>query len=217
MQEADNDGTAILFATSEKASQLLRRLTPLARLKTSGGFARVVGLREAEAAEMLNAVENMSMQGAGELLLVTQTTCVDLIEKALALRHAVFIDEVGRDRTMERDGFDDSGMHVVAVLNGVEVVGTLRYYQRTRTEEMMPCIGRVAVRRDVRGRGVGASMMTAAHWLLTAQGYVACYLHAEATAVGFYEKLGYVRRSDWFQESGKPHVRMEFGLGSLGP
>ena len=103
------------------------------------------------------------------------------------------------------DGLDRQALHVWLSEDG-ELAAYLRVLPRgVRSEDVM--IGRViAVRR---GCGLGAQVMRegirAARERLGADRIC---LEAQVYAQGFYEKLGFRRVSEPFDEDGIPHVKM---------
>ncbi len=103
------------------------------------------------------------------------------------------------------DGLDRQALHVWLSEDG-ELAAYLRLLPRgVRSEDVM--IGRViAVRR---GCGLGAQVMRegirAARERLGADRIC---LEAQVYAQGFYEKLGFRRVSEPFDEDGIPHVKM---------
>jgi predicted GNAT family N-acyltransferase len=210
--------TSTLIATSERSSEMLAAIDIYSGLTTPAGMPRIDCLTEDEATHILECMGQSLPVAADETMMVTPTRRTDLIEKAMQLRYQVFIHEVGRDRTVESDEHDfNDAIHIVAVMNRDDVVGTLRcYYRGSEPGGKTNCIGRVAVRRDLRGKRIGTEIMTAAHRHLAALGIEAVFLHAEQTAVVFYDKLGYIRTGDWFPEAGKPHIRMDFDLTGMG-
>ncbi len=69
--------------------------------------------------------------------------------------------------------------------------------------------GRVAVRRDRRGQGLGAFLMGEAEKAAAARGARVMALSAQAQAAGFYQKLGYTQQGETYLEEHCPHVSME--------
>jgi len=138
-------------------------------------------------------------------IVIRDVNNADDLEGAFALREQVFLREQGRDRYTETDDYDKAAHHIVALLDG-EVVGTLRLYELHPGDRALK-VGRVAVRSDLRGHGIGTKLMLRAHeW---ADGnYDSVYLHAQISVVGFYEKLGYVTVGEVFDEAGTPHITM---------
>jgi predicted GNAT family N-acyltransferase len=125
-------------------------------------------------------------------------------ESLQTVRRRVFVEEQGVPEHEEWDAADPTAIHVLAVDSNREPVGTGR---------LEPCgkIGRVAVRREWRGTGVGGQIMRHLVNQATELGFEAVYLHAQTTAAGFYRRLGFRPEGPVFDEVGIPHVRMRMG------
>lgn len=67
----------------------------------------------------------------------------------------------------------------------------------------------MAVQNNLQGKGIGASMMHFAEILARDKGFKRLTMHARKTAIGFYEKLGYKKVGDEFEEVTLPHYVME--------
>ena len=67
----------------------------------------------------------------------------------------------------------------------------------------------MAVLNDLQGKGIGKALMIFAENLARDRGYKKITMHARKNAVGFYEKMGYVRVGDEFEEITIPHYLME--------
>ena len=131
----------------------------------------------------------------------------DEIEQVMALRHAVFCEEQGVPAALERDAEDAAAQHVVA-LDGGRVVGTCRLIGDGRTVRL----GRMAVARSHRGQGLGAALLDAAHWIAAESGAAEVAIHAQLSALGFWERAGYVAEGPEFEEAGFAHVAMRRAL-----
>jgi predicted GNAT family N-acyltransferase len=121
----------------------------------------------------------------------------------MALRRAVFCEEQGVPEELERDAGDAAALHLVA-LDGDRVVGTCRLLGEPPTMRL----GRMAVERALRGRGVGAILLAAAHAAAADRGATAIAIHAQVSALGFWERAGYVAEGPEFVEAGLRHVAM---------
>ncbi len=113
------------------------------------------------------------------------------------IRHAVFVREQGVPEVEEFVGDDGAYLHAVASVDG-KSVGTGRLGRDGR-------IGRMAVLKDTRGKGIGKAILlaleqNARHWDLDE-----VWAHAQLQATGFYERLGYRATGDVFMEAGIPH------------
>src|SRR3981081_224570 len=93
--------------------------------------------------------------GPAEIPIRWATGSEDL-QGALRVRDRVFCGEQGVPRSEEHDELDDSAFHLVAVEpDGDRVIGTLRLLAAGGVAK----IGRVAVERDWRGRGIASRML----------------------------------------------------------
>lgn len=123
---------------------------------------------------------------------------------ALDLRVRVFCEEQGVPREEEVDAYDDVARHAVAVTSDGRVVGTMRLV----AVGTMVKVGRVAIDRGFRGRGIASALLDRA--LEYARGVRAeeLRLAAQTAAVDLYAKAGYRPVGRPFQEAGIEHVWM---------
>lgn len=126
-----------------------------------------------------------------------------LCNAAFALRREVFVWEQNVPEADEHDADDMTATHLVAIAEG-EVVGTLRLIDKPEHIK----IGRVAVRRSFRGRGIARDMMLAAMDHARANGRDRFYLTAQSDKLGFYERLGFAAFGPEFLDGGMPHRAM---------
>ncbi|MDB9529391.1 GNAT family N-acetyltransferase [Oscillatoria sp. CS-180] len=117
-----------------------------------------------------------------------------------SIRKAVFVNEQCIPAAIEKDSDDLLSQHVLACC-GRQVVGTGRLTPKGR-------IGRVAVSRPIRRRGVGFSIMQKLLEVAQQDNHQAVVLAAQYHAIKFYEKLGFRREGDAFTEVGIMHVMM---------
>ena len=129
-------------------------------------------------------------------------------ESMRALRKTVFVLEQAVPPEMEVDDEDPRSVHVLArVLDGTPV-GTGRLAPGGQ-------IGRMAVLRDWRGRGVGAGLLTTLLDLARTRRLPEVSLHAQREAVPFYRRHGFEPVSEEFEEAGIPHVLMRRPLDAM--
>ena len=76
-------------------------------------------------------------------------------------------------------------------------------------EPDMVRLRQMAVINDLQGKGIGKALMIFAENLARDHGYRKITMHARKNAVGFYEKMGYVRVGNEFEEITIPHYLME--------
>ena len=127
----------------------------------------------------------------------------------LALRLEVFCVEQGVPETLERDEHDARAVHLGAWLDQT-LVGTLRIVLREGSREAK--IGRVAVRRSHRRRGIGRLLMLAAIDHCRSRGVATAVLASQDAAIPFYEALGFTVEGAPFTEAGIPHRWMRLPL-----
>jgi predicted GNAT family N-acyltransferase len=70
----------------------------------------------------------------------------------------------------------------------------------------------MAVVNDVQGKGIGRALMQFAENLARDRGYRRITMHARKNAAGFYEKMGYKKKGEEFEEITIPHYVMEKAL-----
>ncbi|KYF82348.1 GNAT family N-acetyltransferase [Sorangium sp. So ce296] len=138
---------------------------------------------------------------AGEILPIRSDS--PLYVGALRLRYEVFVVEQAVPADIEVDELDEGAQHFV-VLDGDEVVATMRIVPYGDALK----VGRVAVRKDLRGTGLGRRLLEEAIRVAAAQGARALVLNAQVAAAPFYRKLGFVEEGPIFDEAGIPHTRM---------
>lgn len=120
------------------------------------------------------------------------------------IRHRVFTLEQGVDGRIDFDGRDADAVQVL-VFDGNEPVATGRLLDDGH-------IGRIAVLAAHRGRGFGASVVTALIDQARQRDFTRVYLGAQVTAVPFYEKLGFVRDGEDYVEADILHTPMALPL-----
>ena len=115
----------------------------------------------------------------------------------------VFVREQGVPPDIELDPDDRRAIHFLASIDG-KAVGTARIVARRASVK----IGRMAVLKGFRGKGVGARLLTHALAAAHKLGARKIYLHAQVAVLGFYEKAGFVCVGLVFDEAGIPHRKM---------
>lgn len=118
-----------------------------------------------------------------------------------AIRHRVFVVEQGVPESLEWDGVDASCGHVIAEDGDGFAIGCGRLLPDGH-------IGRMAVLSDWRGRGVGGAMLERLIELARERGDREVALNAQAHAMPFYARFGFVPVGDPFDEAGIPHHAM---------
>jgi predicted GNAT family N-acyltransferase len=132
------------------------------------------------------------------------TSDPQLLADAYALRQEVFTGEQGVDPAIDLDGRDELAEHAVVLDDEGAVVATARLLDLGG----VAAIGRVAVRRSLRGTGVGIAVMRVLEERALERGLSVVELHAQRAAEGFYARIGYVPFGEEYLEAGIPHVSM---------
>jgi ElaA protein len=128
----------------------------------------------------------------------------DNLTDAHAIRRRVFIEEQGISEKGEMDGTDSSCVHLVAYDDDGRAAATGRIVV---TREAFT-IGRVAVLAEYRKSGYGTLIMQTLIHACYTMGGVRQQIHAQTSARGFYEKLGFVAYGEEYAEEGIPHISM---------
>ena len=118
-----------------------------------------------------------------------------------AVRRAVFIAEQAIPEDMEWDDFDAVCPHAIAEDANGNAVGCGRLLPDGH-------IGRLAVLRGWRGRGVGAALLAHLMDLARSRGHARAILEAQTRAMPFYVRHGFAAAGDEYLEAGIPHQTM---------
>ena len=126
-----------------------------------------------------------------------------LPEEAAMIRRAVFMDEQGF--VQEFDETDHLARHIV-LFDGETPVAVCRFFPGDTPGDYI--VGRIAVMKPYRSRGLGAEVLRAAENAAAALHGNTIRLHAQISAKGFYEKQGYQAYGPVEYEEYCPHVWM---------
>ena len=121
------------------------------------------------------------------------------------IRRSVFIEEQRVPEELEWDDADERAYHVLAMDEEGHPIGTGRL-------KLDCCIGRMAVLKGWRRRGVGAAILLSLLELARKEGCNVARLHAQTHAIDFYAKHGFSPVGAEFDEAGIPHREMELRL-----
>jgi len=121
--------------------------------------------------------------------------------EAAAIRTEVFVVEQGVAQDIELDEWDERCEHAIAYDASGAAVGTGRLLPDGH-------VGRMAVLREARGKGVGGDIMRALLERAREHGMRRIELSAQVHAVGFYERYGFAAYGEEYVEAGIAHVRM---------
>ena len=121
------------------------------------------------------------------------------------VREPVFVVEQQVPIEEEWDAMDPLCRHVVARDAQHQPIGTGRLTPQHK-------IGRMAVLREWRGKGVGEALLMALIELARELGLHEVSLNAQLSAVGFYSKFGFLPYGVEFEEAGIGHQAMRLAL-----
>ena len=122
-----------------------------------------------------------------------------------AVRWKVFVEEQRVPAEQEWDEEDERSRHVLAVAADGTPIGTGRLLRDGH-------IGRMAVLKEWRGRGVGNALMIRLLRMAGDAGHRTVKLNAQTHAAGFYARHGFAVEGGEFMEAGIPHVVMTRAL-----
>lgn len=128
-------------------------------------------------------------------------------QQAFHIREQVFVKEQQVAPEEEYDEYDEIATHFVAYDEQQKACGTARW----RVTDHGIKLERFAVLDSYRKKGVGAALLKAIlddidHSERTNAGPI--YLHAQTTAVPFYQKYGFQKVGDEFEECQIMHFKM---------
>ena len=134
---------------------------------------------------------------------ITITNWWQASELVKPIRYQVFVVEQQVPEDLEWDEYDQDAFHAVAKSNE-QVVGT----GRLMLDQSKAKIGRMAVDKEYRGKGVGREILNALINLGKEKGVQEFILHAQTHAIAFYAREGFEPHGPIFDEAGIPHVEM---------
>ena len=117
------------------------------------------------------------------------------------VREAVFVKEQQVPIELEWDEFDSVCLHVLAIDMNGRPIGTARVLPDGH-------IGRMAVLKEWRKKGVGSAIMRRLLMEVKKQEFQQAVLNAQSYAVDFYKKFGFQVEGVEFLDAGIPHIKM---------
>lgn len=117
------------------------------------------------------------------------------------LRFAIFVGEQNVPSGIELDDQDEKCLHAVAYDVDDKPIGTGRLLPDGH-------IGRMAVVKDWRRRGIGAEIMAALMAEARKRGHKEVIVSAQLQAAEFYRELGFVAEGKVYPDAGILHQKM---------
>jgi len=124
---------------------------------------------------------------------------------AAPIRFAIFVDEQNVPSDIELDEMDAKSLHAVAFDEAGKAIGTGRLLPDGK-------IGRMAVLKEWRRRGVGADLLEALVGEARRRGLAEVKLSAQLQAAEFYRVHGFVAEGKVYEEAGILHQAMRRNL-----
>jgi predicted GNAT family N-acyltransferase len=124
--------------------------------------------------------------------------------EAYPIRKAVFIEEQGVPGSMELDEYDPIAHHALAY-QGNTCIGTARL---VTLSDHQARIGRMAVLSSYRRQGIGGQLLRALLENGRSEGITQFELHAQLSAIPFYEQFGFIAQGAIYDEAGIAHRDM---------
>jgi len=126
--------------------------------------------------------------------------------EASRIRTTVFVEEQRVPQEIEMDDRDAVSLHALAILDDV-AIGTGRLLPDGH-------IGRMAVLREARARGVGGAILVRLMEEARRKGLREAVLSAQTHALRFYRRHGFEPVGPVYEEAGIPHQEMRCTLNS---
>ncbi|MDJ0805991.1 MAG: GNAT family N-acetyltransferase [Gammaproteobacteria bacterium] len=117
------------------------------------------------------------------------------------VRMRVFIEEQQVPKELEWDGEDHQALQFLALDAEQRPIGTARLLPSGQ-------VGRMAVLKAWRNRGVGSALLLRLLAEAAQGNYPELFLHAQLTALPFYQRHGFQADGEVFYEANIPHQRM---------
>ena len=124
----------------------------------------------------------------------------------IALRQAILRDPLGLKFSPEELEKEKDNILIAAFEEEDDMLGCCML---TKIDSQTLQLRQMAVKNNLQGKGIGASIMNFAETISRDRGYRRIIMHARDTAIGFYEKFGYKVKGEPFTEINLPHHVME--------
>ncbi len=131
-----------------------------------------------------------------------------LMKTAFALRNEVFTLEQGFAAEIDADDKDEQAVHLVGFDGDVPVCTARMFLEH----EGVYHAGRIAVKKSMRGTGLGKDMLAQLCKEAKRLGAVSVELGAQYDKAGFYEACGFVKCGEEYLDADYPHVPMRIDL-----
>ena len=128
----------------------------------------------------------------------------NMTNDVVLIRTGVFVEE--QHFCDEFDDIDSYATHLVAYENETPIAVARVFYDE---KEQRYKVGRFAVRKPYRGKGIGLEMVKKACEVAKEMGATEVYLHSQVQAIPFYEEVGFSAFGEVGYEEYCPHIWMK--------
>ena len=132
---------------------------------------------------------------------------IDSQKPLTMIREKVFIEEQKVTPQLEWDGLDEEAIHFLAHQN-IVAIGCARAIINHNAMQL----GRMAVLKEHRHRGVGSALIEKAIATSKLNQLLAIHISAQCHAIDFYKKFGFTITSNTYLDAGIPHRDMRLEL-----
>lgn len=129
----------------------------------------------------------------------------DVTEDTKYIRETVFVIEQGFSE--EFDEIDKKSIHLLLKVND-KIAATARIFKSDNSSSKWT-VGRFAVLKEYRGKGLGSYLMKKVEEKIKEQGGLIAELSAQKQAEKFYLSLGYKPMGEIYYDQHAPHIHME--------
>lgn len=136
-------------------------------------------------------------------MIFTHVFFTELPDDARFIRQEVFVDEQGFKE--EFDSTDECCTHLVLYADNAPAAAGRLY----KTGERIYTLGRIAVRKQFRGMGLGAETMGLLEEKARGYGAERTAVSAQLRVREFYEKMGYKASGEVYLDEFCEHIHME--------
>lgn len=126
-------------------------------------------------------------------------------KQMVALRYSILREPLGMHFTLEELESEKDNI-LIAAYEEDDLLGCCML---KKVDPHTLQLRQMAVKNNLQGKGIGASIMSFAETISRDRGYKSIIMHARDTAIGFYEKFGYKVKGEPFIEIDLPHHVME--------
>ncbi len=127
-----------------------------------------------------------------------------LPQEAIDIRYKVFTLEQGFDANVDLDEMDNKSIHILVYIDK-KPIATGRMFKESKDSFH---IGRLAVLKEYRDQGVGSFVLAIFERKAKDMGATSINIGSQIDKAEFYEKNGYKKYGDIFDDAGYPHIMM---------